>query len=98
MDYSVHIRLFPYLSSTYLILPYITICTGSKGADFLSFKELKVGEIVNIFGIPFFLYDCDKHTRDFYIEEFGWEFNPIQVDGLKEYAPPTAKRVSIPPQ
>lgn len=48
--------------------------------DWLSEKDLKVGETVVIMDRPFFLYNCDDMTKAFYQETYGVTFNPVPVE------------------
>jgi len=35
-------------------------------ANYINYKDLKVGANLSIYGKNIFLYDCDQYTREFY--------------------------------
>src|SRR4051794_6537712 len=45
-------------------------------------QDLAVGITLNVFGRPFFLFDCDKFTQEFYDRAFGKTFTAIPIDHL----------------
>lgn len=48
--------------------------------EWLSEKDLKVGETVVIMNRPFFLYGCDDFTRSYFQQTYGIIFNPVPVE------------------
>mmetsp|Transcript_24048 Transcript_24048/g.78235 ORF Transcript_24048/g.78235 Transcript_24048/m.78235 type:complete len:455 (+) Transcript_24048:259-1623(+) len=57
---------------------------GSKEEDFedeyISDKDLIVGNTIEIFGRDMFLYDCDSFTREYYLHQYGVEQPANQVE------------------
>ncbi|XP_005991103.1 EF-hand domain-containing protein 1 [Latimeria chalumnae] len=48
--------------------------------EWFSPKDFIVGSTINILGRPFFLYDCDEFTKNYYRESFGFsDFTPVDV-------------------
>ncbi len=42
-------------------------------------RDLKVGDIIDVLNRPFLLYDCDPHTKEFYRQQLGVIFEPLQL-------------------
>jgi len=48
--------------------------------EWLTEKDLRVGETVVIMDRPFFLYDCDDFTQSYYQQIYGLSFNRVPVE------------------
>ena len=48
--------------------------------EWITDKDLKVGETVNIMDRPFFLYGCDDFTHYYFQQQYGITFNPVPVE------------------
>lgn len=58
--------------------------------EYISFSDLGVGQIVEVFGRPLLLHDCDDFTKAFYINYCGrseTDFVPIKIKEFKVPAP-----------
>lgn len=51
----------------------------SESATFLEAKDLRIGEIINVFGTKFLLLDCDQYTRDYFNQHLK-QPQPPKVD------------------
>lgn len=40
--------------------------TAGDASSFISTQDLRIGEIINVFGTKFLLTDCDLYTRDYF--------------------------------
>lgn len=49
--------------------------------DFLCPEDFQIGETYDIFGKPFYLYDCDEYTRKYMMEHFNVALNgAVNID------------------
>jgi len=70
--------------------------TGEVNVDYYSDADLKIGNIVNVWGRKFVLCDMDDFTREFYKSKYG--LNDSSFTPLQYKAPPVPKQdKEIPP-
>ena len=51
-------------------------------------KDLKIGEVLMIYGRKFLIYDCDNFTKAWFYQNMGMtEFTPVPVKGKAEEVP-----------
>ncbi|XP_044529319.1 EF-hand domain-containing protein 1 [Gracilinanus agilis] len=62
--------------------------------EWFTAKDFAVGQTVSMLGRTFFIYDCDKFTRDFYRDKFGFPEFPV-IDVSKK--PPPVIKQELPP-
>lgn len=54
-------------------------------SDYLCPEDFRIGEAYNIFGKPFYIYDCDAATRKYIKEHFNIQLNPaVDIQPLIE--------------
>jgi len=57
-----------FMNSTYLA---DRLCPGIEEKEFVTDKDLAIGAVLNVYGRPFILTDCDKATQIYYREKYG---------------------------
>eukprot|EP00162_Nutomonas_longa_P013673 comp21659_c0_seq1/m.48001 comp21659_c0_seq1/g.48001 ORF comp21659_c0_seq1/g.48001 comp21659_c0_seq1/m.48001 type:complete len:737 (+) comp21659_c0_seq1:76-2286(+) len=65
------------------------------GADrsagkYYHWTDLKVGDIIDVLGRQFLIYDCDPHTMTFYKENLGIIFQPLTIQPKERSIVPRA--------
>eukprot|EP00340_Litonotus_pictus_P006922 CAMPEP_0170517442 /NCGR_PEP_ID=MMETSP0209-20121228/3435_1 /TAXON_ID=665100 ORGANISM="Litonotus pictus, Strain P1" /NCGR_SAMPLE_ID=MMETSP0209 /ASSEMBLY_ACC=CAM_ASM_000301 /LENGTH=645 /DNA_ID=CAMNT_0010802693 /DNA_START=50 /DNA_END=1987 /DNA_ORIENTATION=+ len=75
--------------------PHFTYCPGlsKPDEDIYRPKDLVLGNYVNVFNRPCFIYDCDEFTKKWYKENLGIEMKPIR----RNIDPPRKVVHNIPP-
>ncbi|KAL7752218.1 hypothetical protein RI367_002263 [Sorochytrium milnesiophthora] len=69
--------------------------------SFYTDRDLMIGAVLNVYGRPFLLCDCDEFTKDYYRERYGLaDFSPIAYDAIyleDSVLPPTPITSTVPP-